>query len=104
MNILAKCFLYHLEYFTLTLLSNVKKLFRLICIERWIILALLVFRALELRVGKKPKVLKCAAGFQLAGNVCGLAKVANFTTNIYTKRQCLNNHKCVHKVLNCHFG
>ena len=31
------------------------KLFRLICIERWIILALLVFRALELRDGKNRK-------------------------------------------------
>jgi hypothetical protein len=35
--------------------------------------------------------------------VCGLAKVAIFTTNVDAENQCLINHKTVYGALNRHF-
>ena len=35
--------------------------------------------------------------------VCGLAKVAIFTTNVYAENQCLISHKTVCGALKCHF-
>jgi hypothetical protein len=39
----------------------------------------------------------------LRGFVCGLAKVAIFTTNVDAENKCLINHKCVCGVRNRHF-
>jgi NADPH-dependent 7-cyano-7-deazaguanine reductase QueF-like protein len=40
---------------------------------------------------------------QLTANGKGLAKVANFTTNVDAENQTLINHKCVCGALNRHF-